>query len=84
MLERSGEGPYREMAHGLADYAREMDDRPNGNSHPSVIADEIVKALSARKPKTRYVAGKMAKPILFVRRWTSDRMFDRLIGAMVH
>ena len=84
MLERSGDGPYADLAHGLADYAKEMDARPNGNSPPSVIADTIVKALSARRPKTRYVAGKMAKPILFIRRWTSDRMFDRLIGSMVN
>lgn len=84
MLERSGDGPYAEIAHGLADYAREMDERPNGNSPPSVIADTIVKALSARRPRTRYAAGKLAKPILFIRRWASDRMFDRLIGSMVH
>ncbi len=84
MLERSGDGPYAELAHGLADYAREMDERPNGNSPPSVIADTIVKALSARRPRTRYAAGKLAKPILFIRRWASDRMFDRLIGSMVH
>ena len=84
MLERSGDGPYRAMAHGLANYAREMEERPNGSSPPSVIADTIVKALSARRPKTRYVAGKLAKPILFARRWASDRMFDRLIGSMVH
>lgn len=84
MLERSGEGPYRNMAHGLAKYAREMGERPNGSSPPSVIADTIVKALSARRPRTRYAAGKLARPILFARRWTSDRMFDRLIGSMVH
>jgi short-subunit dehydrogenase len=84
MLERSGDGPYKELAHGIASYAREVERRPNGASPPSVIADTIVKALTARRPKTRYAAGKLAKPILFARRWTSDRMFDRLIGSMVH
>ncbi len=84
MLERSGEGPYRDIAHGLANYAREMEKRPNGSSPPSVIADTIVKALTARRPRTRYAAGKLAKPILFARRWASDRVFDRLIGSMVH
>ena len=83
MLERSGEGPYRELAHGFANYLREMESRPNGSSPPSVIADTIVKALNARRPKTRYAAGKLAKPILFARRWTSDRTFDRLVGSMV-
>ena len=84
MLERSGDGPYRDLAHGIANYAREMEERPNGSSPPSVIADTIVKALKARRPRTRYAAGKMAKPILFARRWASDRVFDRLIGSMVH
>lgn len=83
MLERSGHGPYRDLALGIANYAREMDKRPNGNSPPSVIANTIVEALNARRPRTRYAAGKMAKPILFARRWVSDRMFDRLIGSMV-
>lgn len=84
MLERSGDGPYGKMAHGLAKYAQEMGERPNGSSPPSVIADTIVKALTARRPRTRYAAGKLAKPILFARRFASDRMFDRLIGSMVH
>ncbi len=83
MLERSGDGPYRDIAHGLADYASEMEKRPNGNSPPSVIAATIVKALKARRPRTRYAAGKMAKPILFIRRWASDRAFDRLITSMI-
>ena len=83
MLERSGEGPYRELAHGVAKLARDMEKRPNGSSPPSVIADTIVKALTARQPKTRYAAGKLAKPILFARRWASDRVFDRLVGSMV-
>ena len=83
MLERSGDGPYQDMAHGLANYAAEMEQRKNGSSPPSVIADTITKALQARRPKTRYAAGKLAKPILFARRWTSDRMFDRLIGSML-
>ena len=83
MLKRSGDGPYRDLAHGIANYAREMEERPNGSSPPSVIADTIVKALKARRPRTRYAAGKMAKPILFARRWASDRVFDRLVGSMV-
>ncbi|MEM7084448.1 MAG: oxidoreductase [Pseudomonadota bacterium] len=83
MLERSGDGPYRQLAHGLAKMARDMESRPSGSSPPDVIARTIVRAINARRPKTRYVAGKLAKPILFARRVLSDRMFDRLIGTMV-
>ena len=84
MLERSGDGPYKDLARGIANYARDIEQRPNGSSPPSVIAATIDKALKARRPRTRYAAGKLAKPILFARRWASDRMFDRLIGSMVH
>ncbi len=84
MLELSGDGPYKDLARGIANYARDIEQRPNGSSPPSVIAATIDKALKARRPRTRYAAGKLAKPILFARRWASDRMFDRLIGSMVH
>ncbi|WP_410649312.1 hypothetical protein [Amycolatopsis sp. cmx-4-54] len=43
----------------------------------------ILKAVRARRPKTRYAAGFGAKPILFVRRVLPDRAFDALfLGAL--
>ncbi len=48
-------------------------------SPPELIADTIAKALSARRPKTRYAVGSGAKPLLFLRRLLSDRAFDGLI-----
>ncbi len=50
---------------------------------PRVITDLIVKALKAKKPKTRYSAGTMAKQILIMRRLLSDRMFDRMLRSML-
>lgn len=35
------------------------------NSPPTVVADAIGKAASARKPKTRYAVGFGAKPLVF-------------------
>lgn len=81
MLERSGNGPYRKLANGLAKSAREMEQRADGSSPPSVIADTIVKALAANRPRTRYATGKYATSLLLARRWVSDRTFDRLIGT---
>jgi hypothetical protein len=46
---------------------------------PSVITNLIVKAIKARKPKTRYHGGTGAGQILFLRHLLSDRMYDRLI-----
>jgi hypothetical protein len=46
-----------------------------------VVARAIERALTARRPKTRYAVGGGAKPLLLVRRLVSDRMFDRLMWA---
>jgi hypothetical protein len=34
--------------------------------------------LKAERPRTRYHAGMMARPMLFLRRYLSDRKFDRM------
>ena len=48
-------------------------------SSPELIANTISKAATARRPKTRYVVGMGAKPLLFMRKILSDRAFDCLI-----
>ena len=50
-------------------------------SPPSVIADTVEKIVTARKPRTRYVVGFAAKPLVTLRRILPDRAFDRLISA---
>ena len=46
---------------------------------PGVIADAIVHAATAPKPKTRYPVGKGARAILLLRRLLPDRAFDVVI-----
>jgi NAD(P)-dependent dehydrogenase (short-subunit alcohol dehydrogenase family) len=46
---------------------------------PSIISDLIVKALKAKRPATRYHGGRLAGPLLFLRRVLSDRALDALI-----
>ncbi len=48
-------------------------------SSPNVIADVIAQAATAKRPKTRYVAGYGARPLLTLRRLLPDRAFDHLI-----
>jgi hypothetical protein len=48
-----------------------------------VIADVVSRAVKAAKPRTRYVAGKYAAPMLFMRKWFGDRMFDRVIMSQM-
>jgi NAD(P)-dependent dehydrogenase (short-subunit alcohol dehydrogenase family) len=49
------------------------------SSPPSVIADVVNEAINTDRPKTRYVAGKMANMMLWVRKFGGDRLFDWFI-----
>lgn len=49
------------------------------NSPPSVVADAIGKAVTAKRPRTRYAVGFAAKPLIAARRLLPDRVFDALI-----
>jgi short-subunit dehydrogenase len=79
MVERSGNGPYQALTRAVENGVKDSYDKPNSASPPSVIADVISQAVKSKKPKTRYVKGKLAGPILFMRKWLSDRTFDKLI-----
>ncbi|WP_410654736.1 oxidoreductase [Amycolatopsis sp. lyj-112] len=79
LLKTSGDTAYGPQAKALA----KLFEQAVRGSEPKVIADEIVKAVRARRPKTRYAAGFGAKPILFVRRILPDRAFDAMfLGAL--
>ncbi|MEM6821452.1 MAG: oxidoreductase [Verrucomicrobiota bacterium] len=82
MVEKHGSGPYRDLVSGLNE-AQRKEYEGGGGSHPRVISRVIAEAIHASKPKTRYAAGKYAAPLLFIRRWFSDRFFDRIIMSMV-
>ena len=44
-----------------------------------MIAKAIVRAVGARRPRTRYAVGMGAKPVILARRVLPDRVFDRLV-----
>jgi NAD(P)-dependent dehydrogenase (short-subunit alcohol dehydrogenase family) len=48
-------------------------------SEPIVIAKVVEKAIKAKHPKTRYVKGKNARMLIFIRRTFGDKFYDRLI-----
>ena len=69
----SGSGAYADHAGKAADGLAAM--YAGGRlSEPAVIGRTIVKAVTARRPKTRYAAGSMAVLSLTMRRVLSDRM----------
>ncbi|MDJ0707364.1 MAG: hypothetical protein QNJ46_29170 [Leptolyngbyaceae cyanobacterium MO_188.B28] len=83
MLKRLGQAPYQGIANPIAQFSRDAQANPNGSSPPSVIADAILKAPNTRRPRTRYAAGKFAKPMLFVRQWGGDRVYNWVLGKML-
>lgn len=78
----SGNGPYADFAKKVINAVGDSYSENNG-SPPSVIANVIAKAIQSKKPKTRYKKGKMAGRLLFLRKWVSDRMFDRIVMSQV-
>lgn len=78
LLERSGEGQYAVTAKKMAAATRRTFSGGKA-SPPSLIADLMVKAAAAPRPKTRYVAGHLARPVMLARRVLGDRLFDSVI-----
>lgn len=77
LLATSGRGPYAEQAKMTAGLLAGAD-RGNG-SPPNVVATAVLKALTVKRPKTRYVIGGGAKPLIALRWLLSDRSFDALM-----
>jgi len=44
------------------------------------VADVVEHALTAERPKTRYVVGRIGKVMIALERWLPDRVFDRLVA----
>lgn len=82
MMERAKGTVYEEMTNTMAKASQEMYSKGQG-SPASEITKLVVKAVHSPKPKTRYAGGRLAKPMLFMRRLLSDRIFDKLIMSQV-
>lgn len=75
MIERSKGGPYEKS---VAKFVQTWTEMEQGGSPVSVIADVVVKASESSNPQRRYVAGKIAKELIFVRSWFGDAVMDFL------
>lgn len=74
----SGRGPYADSVSAML--ASFTDPKMTSRqSPPTVIADVIGKAATVKRPKTRYVAGFGARPLVTLRWLLSDRAFDAVI-----
>ena len=71
-------GPYVDALQKIIASIKEMSENDK-LSHPKVITNLILNAVNSRKPKTRYVAGAYAKPLMFMRKYLGDRTFDKIL-----
>ena len=78
LLKLSADGPYGRMVKAFARESHKSY-HEGGGSPPELIARVISKAVRARRPKIRYVAGKYARLMIFIRKWMGDRIFDKII-----
>lgn len=78
LVDSSSDSVYKKQAETVAASLR-SEANANRNSPPSVISDAIGKAVTAKRPKTRYAVGFGAKPLIAARGMLTDRQFDAII-----
>jgi short-subunit dehydrogenase len=78
----SGSGPYHKLVEGMKKNFKNFYTEQR-SSPPEDVARVIVKSIEARRPKSRYPAGKNAAFILLGRKLFSDRIFDFFMLSMV-
>lgn len=81
LIKTSGTGAYAGKARRLAETMKQYY-AGNGVTEPAEIARVILKAVTARKPKTRYAKGYLAAPMLALRKILPDRLFDKMVRSM--
>jgi short-subunit dehydrogenase len=72
----SGKGAYQTMAKKYVDSVKKLDPKA---SDPSVITKLVQKAIYSNRPKARYVGGFMARPLIYLHRFLTDKSFDSLM-----
>ena len=82
MAERSKGGPYEKLADRVVN-AMAVNYGHNRGTSPNVVANTVSQAIAAFHPRTRYAVGAYAKPMIFIRKWFGDRMFDRIIKTQM-
>lgn len=83
MMKVSGAGPYKTFAAAVAKATKKAYSTPNGASSTSKISKTILKIVDSDKPKTRYRVGKFAKPLVWLRIYMGDNIFDKLMLAQL-
>lgn len=72
----SGNGPYAEMVNAMI---KSNDSNQDKLTPVEVLGKEIAKAATVSNPKTRYLKGYLAKPLVRMKKWLGDKTFDKIL-----
>jgi short-subunit dehydrogenase len=78
----SAKGAYASLTNKLVEATKKMYESGAG-SNSSVISATITKIIQASRPNTRYRVGYFAKPMVWLRIYLGDRLFDKIIMSQV-
>ena len=81
-VERSIGTPYEKKLRALKKATQEMYARGIG-SPPSTITKLIIKAINSNNPQRRYVGGLFAKPMLLIKKWFGDKIYEKAIMSQI-
>ena len=81
-VERSIATPYEKKLRALKKATQEMYARGIG-SPPSTITNLIIKAINSNNPQRRYVGGLFAKPMLLIKKWFGDKIYEKAILSQI-
>jgi short-subunit dehydrogenase len=76
----SGNSVYKDLIRQMTGALKNMEPK---NSEPSVIAEVILKAITVKKPKTRYHAGSMSGMVLTMRKILPDKLFYKVLMSQL-
>ena len=83
LLEASKDGAYQAAA---VQAAQQLEKRYKNSSlmtKPEVIANRIVKAATVRRPRTRYLLGFGAKPMVYIQKIFGDKVYDAIVRSVM-
>jgi hypothetical protein len=63
----------------IIELRRQWSSRGNRKARATLFTRRHGRFNTRSAPSARYVAGKYAKPMIMIRNWLGDRMFDRVI-----
>ncbi|WP_343694994.1 oxidoreductase [Flavobacterium sp.] len=75
-------GAYSGLTNKLIASSKKMYEK-NLGSKSDVIAKTILKIVNTNKPKTRYLVGFMAKPMVWMRLNLGDKIFDKILMSQL-